>query len=608
MELPERRGKKHGLKISSLKKNQDDFQLEIEVKGKKRAFSFSFSKNNDKYTFYSDTLPDHHAKKVWIENIRFDPENKAFEIGKSSSNTLTSYREVMSYWFNIKRPNMEYADQEVKPDSPQGIFLDFLSKNWPVYDVDGWKNVDYFIKDIFEDLFQEEENPDPEESEGKKTSFQGIRATALIVTAFLRKYIINGIYENKESFWKSKNGPFFLEGSETIDIFCKRPEVCLDTKKFNDYLVSKQFHIPERVIDILCTALNAGDNIILTGSPGCGKTTLAQHVIDFSEYEGITATAAPTWTTDELIGRYIPDVNKDSNTVLKFQKGYFLEAISDSKWLLIDEMNRAPIDQCFGELFTVLSGHSVSLPFFIQTETGEKRLGIAATKEECKREDMVYIKLPPSFRLLCTMNDIDKDKLDQLSFALQRRFHIIRLETPEAAAVRKKVEEVIEKKNKEFKNTGLKLKFKGKQGKNLDKSISEEFNTICEPLFYGGNNILFSRNIIGMAQMINIITFALRRLYSIHGETMEETIEMEVRKGVAYGLVTKVYPQLTNFCEETLLAEVVRNFKDCFKENENILGFLKQEFERQFQYTFSKDIIEEIWQISGKDDPQNGTK
>ena len=149
VELPERRGKKHGLKISSLKKNQDDFQLEIEVKGKKRAFSFSFSKNNDKYTFYSDTLPDHHAKKVWIENIRFDPENKAFEIGKSSSNTLTSYREVMSYWFNIKRPNMEYADQEVKPDSPQGIFLDFLSKNWPVYDVDGWKNVDYFIKDIF---------------------------------------------------------------------------------------------------------------------------------------------------------------------------------------------------------------------------------------------------------------------------------------------------------------------------------------------------------------------------------------------------------------------------------------------------------------------------
>ena len=49
--------------------------------------------------------------------------------------------------------------------------------------------------------------------------------------------------------------------------------------------------------------------------------------------------------------------------MLEFRDGLFLEAIREGRWLVIDELNRSNFDRAFGQLFTVLSGQSVVLPY-----------------------------------------------------------------------------------------------------------------------------------------------------------------------------------------------------------------------------------------------------
>jgi MoxR-like ATPase len=187
----------------------------------------------------------------------------------------------------------------------------------------------------------------------------------------------------------------------------------------------------ELLFNQVVTAIQNGKHIILTGPPGTGKSKLASKICEMYGVESTMVTAASNWSTYETIGGYRPD--KDSN--LYFNDGIFLSCVKnkktnhpENKWLIIDEINRADIDKAFGSLFSVLTGDEVTLPF--ESKSGEsiivKPQGEA---NQIEPNDYTYV-IPNDWRIIATMNTIDKASLYEMSYAFMRRFAFIPVAIP----------------------------------------------------------------------------------------------------------------------------------------------------------------------------------
>lgn len=186
------------------------------------------------------------------------------------------------------------------------------------------------------------------------------------------------------------------------------------------------FGIDPAVYRQINAALHSGkQHIMFYGPPGTGKTTLARWVattLTSTKWTMITGSA--DWSSQDIIGGYQPI----GGGKIKFFPGVLLRDYD--RPLIIDELNRCDIDKVIGPLFTVLSGQETSLPYRFDAEDPKSAQFSILPQPKAKPQEHEFAP-GRAWRLIATINSIDKASLYQMSYALSRRFGWVYVDVPQ---------------------------------------------------------------------------------------------------------------------------------------------------------------------------------
>ena len=181
-----------------------------------------------------------------------------------------------------------------------------------------------------------------------------------------------------------------------------------------------------------------GKNIVVYGTPGCGKSWYVQNEmlqplygVSNDEQHRIRTTFYQDYTNTDFIGQIIPKVKEDKSVTYEFNPGPFALALkmaiehpNEPVALIIEELNRGNAASIFGDIFQLLD----------RTDDGKSQYRITNVNlqdylnkvfKDCNIH-FDYIVIPSNLYIVATMNTSDQNVFT-LDTAFKRRWKFEKL-------------------------------------------------------------------------------------------------------------------------------------------------------------------------------------
>lgn len=174
-----------------------------------------------------------------------------------------------------------------------------------------------------------------------------------------------------------------------------------------------------------------GQNLIVYGTPGCGKSYYVQHTLlnGYPKENYIRTTFYQDYTNTDFIGQILPIV-EDEKVTYKFNPGPFTLALEqaikntdENTALVIEELNRGNAASIFGDIFQLLDRNKNGV-----SEYSIINVNIINYLNEKFADQYTFkeIRLPGNFSIFATMNTSDQNVFT-LDTAFKRRWKFEKL-------------------------------------------------------------------------------------------------------------------------------------------------------------------------------------
>lgn len=231
----------------------------------------------------------------------------------------------------------------------------------------------------------------------------------------------------KKVIYENENTKSFIQIDESdySDIINLMMKACTDEFTIYDDNQTKERNEDPISIPDESNRLTGGENVLLYGVPGCGKSNaiMTKYCKDADAIERVVF--HPDYTYGDFVGQIMPLTDAETGKIrYEFSAGPFTRTLSDAynnpdkKYcLIIEEINRGNAPAIFGDIFQLLD----------RDENGNGAYEITnadvAAKVYIHGQTSKKIKLPSNLFIFATMNTSDQNVFT-LDTAFQRRWNM----------------------------------------------------------------------------------------------------------------------------------------------------------------------------------------